>query len=185
MWLIFRERFFLILMCSFSIAINSIQGQKKEFHNLIAFRYDNDVFTFTDRYYSFGNFVEYRRKLKSDFLLKKREDDQLQLNFSLGQLGYTPDEFDEIDVGLYDYTNAGWLFLKSELFRSNKKTGISLAFEVGVTGSASFADSAQKGTHDLFNIGNEPLWIDQIPTSFLINLKPTYVLEFLSLKKGF
>jgi len=138
-----------------------------------------------DRNYSFGNFIDYRRVLKSNFILNKREGDHLQLNFSLGQQGFTPDEFDEVDTDLYDYTNAGWLFLNSEIVRLTENNGLSLVFEFGFTGKKSFADKVQQETHRFLQRKQKPLWVDQIPTRLLINFKGGYRKELLSIKKYF
>jgi len=162
---------------------NSIYAQKKEVKNLIAVKYDNDIFVGIDRYYSFGNFLDYRRVLYSDFILKKRKGDRLQLNFSFGQQGFTPEEFDQADTSLYDYTNAGWLFLETEIARFDKKNGLQLAVEIGLTGEASLAGTVQIQIHKNLNVGNTPLWIDEIPTSFLVNFKAGYIKSIFSYKK--
>ena len=180
--LVFKKYF---VSCLLIAAFNFMNAQKKEIKNLIAVRYDNDVFAGTDRYYSFGNFLDYRRILDSDFLLKKREGDNLQLNFSLGQLGFTPTFFNLDNVELYDYTNAGWLFLESEISRYNKKDGLSLAVELGVTGEISLAGTVQIEIHDKLNLGGTPLWIDEIPNNFLVNFKAGYIRNLYSLESSF
>ncbi len=174
---IFIYFFFLTTITSFA------QKEKKTHKHLIAATYENDVFILEDRYYSFGNLIDYRRVLESDFIFKNTKEDQLQLNFTLGQKGFTPDEFEQSDVSLYDYPYAGWLFLDSEITKSNQKRIFAIGIEAGLTGPASFADVIQELIHEVFNFENQPTWVAQIPTALLADFKSRYSFEFSSKKE--
>ncbi len=159
---------------------------QKEPKQLVGFQYDNDVFSLSDRYYSFGNVIHYRRRFFQDFIFKKNDLNNLQLNIMIGQQGFTPDNFNESDVSSYDYPFAGWLFLNTEIANSNTKNALTISFEIGVTGEASLADWTQESIHELFNFDFQPQWTAQIPSAFLVNLKSSYNREFgLQNKNGF
>jgi len=152
--------------------------------SLIAIKHDNDFFLgSTDRYYSFGNFIEYRRKLSSDFIFKKRDDDVLQVNFLLSQQGYTPDELDEVETEVFDYPFSGWLSLAAELVKASEKHKVALKLEAGVTGDASLAGQLQQWYHEFTGIGDVPTWVAQIPGAFLVNVQGNYTREFSLSKK--
>ena len=61
--------------------------------NQIELSHDNDFLQFTDRYYTAGNFITYRRLLKN----KKHKR---QNSFFLGQEIYTPSDLEETDISL-------------------------------------------------------------------------------------
>ncbi|NAS31458.1 DUF2219 family protein [Flavobacteriaceae bacterium R38] len=176
----FKEKtlryFFYLILFLFSFQPVFAQEEPK---NSIAIRHDNDFFLgTTDRYYSFGNFIDYRRRLSSDFIFRKREDNSLQLNFSLSQQGFTPDQQDEIEVEVFDYPFSGWLSLSSEIVSATEKNAIKLKLELGVTGDASLAGQLQQWYHDFLNIGDRPTWVAQIPGAFLVNVQGNYTREF-------
>ncbi len=81
-------------------------AQQKEYKRAFTYTYENDIIPNSDRYYSFGNFINYRQQLKKR-PLKDNEDTKRYINFTLGQQGYTPTLFGQPDTARYDYTNAG------------------------------------------------------------------------------
>ena len=155
--------------------------EKKEVKNLLSVRHDNDFLLDSDRYYSFGTFLNYSRLLESDFLFKKTDNNTLQLNFTLKQQGFTPDELDEFEVEVFDYPFSGWLSITSELKNANARNSFGVAVELGVTGDASLAGQLQRWYHRFLNIGDRPTWVAAIPGDFLINLKASYAYEIPSL----
>ena len=157
----------------------SLFAQEKEYKNAIAVKHDNDFFIAgSDRYYSFGNFFAYKRKLSSDFIFKKKDNNTLQINFLLSQQGYTPDEQDEFEIEVFDYPFSGWLSVASEIVTATQKNGVKLKLEAGVTGDASLAGNLQRWYHSFLGIGDEPTWVGQIPGAFLINVQGKYIKEF-------
>lgn len=169
---------YLFYLLTFFFSLQSVFAQEEP-KNSIAIRHDNDFFLgSTDRYYSFGNFIDYRRKLFSDFIFRKKDSNSLQLNFSLSQQGFTPDEQDEVDVEVFDYPFSGWLSLSSEIVTATEINAIKLKLELGVTGNASLAGQLQQWYHDFLNIGDRPTWVAQIPDAFLVNVQGNYTREF-------
>jgi len=176
---------FTLYLLAFIITPYKVYSQKKAKH-LAFYQYDNDVFALTDRYYSFGNILGYSQDLDNDFLfIKRKNDERIQLNLLFGQKGYTPDDYENPDVSLYDYTNAGWLFLEAEIFKANATKGFALALEMGLTGPDSFAGWSQENIHQTLNVGLEPLWLEQIPTSFLVNARLKYFSNLATIQDDF
>ena len=173
---------FVLFLCI--AAVQKITAQETEPKNAVSLRHDNDFLLGTDRYYSFGSFIDYRRKIASDFIFEKKENNVLQLNFSLGQQGFTPDELDETVVEVFDYPFSGWLFLSSEVVQATTKNALSLKFQLGVTGDASLAGQLQRWYHDFLNIGDEPTWEAAIPGALLFNLQGRHNFEIPLSKKS-
>ncbi len=69
--------------------------------NQIELSHDNDFLQFTDRYYTAGNFITYRRLLKN----KKHKR---QNSFFLGQEIYTPSDLEETDILKFDRPYASY-----------------------------------------------------------------------------
>ncbi|NER14822.1 DUF2219 family protein [Leptobacterium flavescens] len=170
------------VFCLFSIPI--LSAQDGEYRNQILVGHDNDFFTRSDRYYSFGTWFNYSRALESDFIFRKEDDGVLQLNFSLFQAGYSPDELDERNTDVFDYPFSGWLSVSSEILKANRKNLWGLQLEAGVTGNASLAGKLQIWYHDLLDFGDEPTWEAQIPGEFMLNLKGRYIADFRLSEKG-
>ncbi len=176
-------RYLFILFVCFNIGCQLL-AQETAPKNAVSFRHDNDFLLGTDRYYSFGSFIDYRREIDSDFIFEKKKDNVLQLNFSLRQQGFTPDELDETEVEVFDFPFSGWLSVSSEVVKASKKNALSLRFELGVTGDASLAGQLQIAYHEFLDIGDIPTWEAAIPDALLFNLQGGHNFEIpLSKKK--
>lgn len=172
-----KTRYFLptalgILLCGTLCA----QGiDSKSYGQQIEFRHDNDFFLFTDRYYSSGLFLTYRRKLKTD----STNTNGHQLDFTIGQEVYTPLQTQSTNSEIFDRTYAGFLGLrtgwsvssaKNELFRTKVL--------LGITGLNSGAGGLQRWFHRAIGILDSPLWVDELSNSFHFNGYFTYVKEW-------
>ena len=89
---------------SFSIGQSFKLNDKPEkiVKNQIELSHDNDFLQFTDRYYTAGNFITYRRLLKNK--MHKRQN-----SFFLGQEIYTPSDLEETDISKLDRPYASYL----------------------------------------------------------------------------
>lgn len=140
-------------------------------------QHDNDIFNGSDRYYTMGSFIHYRTQVSRFFLFREKKEQEKQLNFTLGQQGYTPDEYEEADTSLYDYPFSGWLFVRAKAVAASERRLWSLGVEAGVTGKPSLAEALQTWYHRTVGIAETPTWQDQIPFGVHFNIMGSYVYE--------
>ncbi len=138
----------------------------------------NDKFVLQDKYYTNGIHLTYRQNLLNDFLLKKKQNEKLQLNISFGNETFTPSNLNSFNVNDLDRPYAGWLFAKIELAKIKPKSALFLAVEPGITGEESLAGKLQIAFHDLLNIDSKPTWVDEIAYKWLFNFKVSQVNDF-------
>jgi len=138
----------------------------------------NDKFVFLDRYYTSGLHFVYRKKLDKNFLFLKEENNNLQLNITVGNETYTPKNLTSFDNRDFDRPYAGWLFGKIELVRVKEQSALFIAIESGITGRESLAGKLQIALHKLLNIDSRPTWADEIAYKWLVNTKTAYINNF-------
>ncbi|MFS4468694.1 lipid A-modifier LpxR family protein [Maribacter sp. 2210JD10-5] len=140
----------------------------------IELRHDNDFFLLTDRYYSSGLFVTYRKLLNRGILGKGGE----QLSFSLNQEVYTPSQTQSTDPNVFDRPYAGFTGLTTSWSIAQKNQLFETRFLLGVAGLNSGAGGFQRWYHDAVAISDSPLWIEELADSFHVNLYFSYVKEW-------
>jgi lipid A 3-O-deacylase len=139
---------------------------------------ENDLFAGTDRYYTSGvkfgwsspdleKFSDSR--YASPFLplfdalpFINNKDYQKNLVFAFGQNIYTPDNTETTALLTNDRPYAGWLYLGIGVVWKNAEVRNSLVFNIGVVGSYSYAQEAQRLVHDLRGLGHPDGWDNQL-----------------------
>ncbi len=162
-----------VVFILFLWSISSVDAQNQQ----LELKISNDKFVFQDKYYTSGLHISYRKNLEHDFLLKKRENQELQLNVLLGNETYTPSNLSSFDTNDFDRPYAGWLFISAELAKIKSKSALFLALESGITGKESLAGKLQNAFHELFNI-EKPTWQAEIAYKWLFNFKIKQVYDF-------
>ncbi len=174
----------LLLFCLFALAFfNQGIGQTTELKDQtnqkidssIELLHDNDFLFYTDRYYTTGSFIGWRKvsKLKSDSLNK------LQYRLIIGQEIYTPTNIIDTLIRKYDRPYAGFLGVSGGITSTNKKRILDYRLLAGYTGLASGANAVQSLFHENAAIGSKvPAWKGEIKTSFYLNLYFNYVREW-------
>ncbi len=161
---------FILLIGQFSVAQNAVKNQ-------LSFIMDNDKLVLTDKYYTSGLFLDYKRVLANDFLFFKAEKGQLQLEFLLSNETYTPTNLRSTNVLKFDRPYAGWSSLTSSLKQVKEHQSHTFAFEFGLTGQLSGAGQMQTWWHTALGI-DRPTWTQEISNKFLINLKSLHLYNF-------
>lgn len=140
----------------------------------IELQHDNDFILLTDRYYSSGLFLNYKRRLSNGIFATDSE----QISFELQQLAHTPTNIEAIDTQSYDRPYAGFTGLETgwSLTQSNTMYGLSLL--VGITGPASGAGQFQQWYHDNIVLYKTPVWFTEIENSFHLNLQGSWIKEW-------
>ncbi len=141
----------------------------QENNNQIELRFDNDEFLLSDRYYTSGVFLSYKKSInKSKFSNKKTA--KLQYELSIGNEIYTPQDVDYDNVDRFHRPYAGWLFGKVRVGSIKNKYSLFLGVETGVTGDESLAKTFQDWAHSRVGIRNAT-WIEQISYKWLVNIE--------------
>jgi hypothetical protein len=141
----------------------------------IELRHDNDFLYATDRYYSAGSFIGWRK-------LSRLETDSLhrtQYRLFLSQEMYTPTDITATNIDKLDRPYAGFLGLSGGITNTYKKRLYDYKFLVGFSGPLSGASGFQSLFHESATVDSRiPAWVGEIRTSFYMNLYFNYVQEW-------
>lgn len=157
-------------------AQHKIHGQdvQKTIKHQIEFQHDNDFILLTDRYYSSGLFLNYKRRLLKGLFTENQE----QLVFELQQLAHTPTNIEAIDTQSYDRPYAGFTGLETGWSVTQVNTLYSISILMGITGTASGAGQFQQWYHDNIVLYKTPVWFTEIENSFHVNLQASWIKEW-------
>ena len=139
---------------------------------------ENDLFAGTDRYYTSGvkigwSSADLENYSDSPFARPflwminrlpyiNEKDYQKNLLFALGQNIYTPNDTESVGLVRNDRPYAGWLYLGVGVAWKNADVRNTLVLNVGVVGSWSYAQEAQRLVHDLRGLGHPNGWDNQL-----------------------
>lgn len=160
----------LLLLLLSATAVNA-QTYKNEF----GFKSDNDSYLGqgSDRYYTNGLFINFRRALDQqklkDGLEKKTYEITVAQKMFNPYSGYAP------DPATQDRPFAGYLYAEGNMswFYSNESM-IKTTVQVGTTGKNSLAEAGQKLLHKTFGFYDTGGWDYQIPNELTLNLSAQY-----------
>lgn len=165
---------FIFIYCEGNSQIaESTPASEPYYTNQIELRHENDFFIYTDRYYTSGSYIEYR-KLAENGLFRNRKE---QLTFRLEHLLYTPTNIISINIADYDRPYAGYLGLSAGSFITFKNQAAHFRLAFGATGAMSLAEDFQYLFHNSGGI-NTPPWESQITNNFHFNLYGGYLIEW-------
>lgn len=170
----------LLLLYLFSLGLfcaSGIQAQEGAIStpkNQLEFRHDNDFILLTDRYYSSGLFLTYRRGLSKGIFNAGAE----QLGFQLVQQAYTPENIDSRNLNAIDRPYAGFTGLESSWSLAKGTYKIETKFLLGFTGQKSGAGEFQQWHHKNIVLASVPTWFTEIEDSFHANLEIDFVKEW-------
>jgi hypothetical protein len=147
---------------------------------------ENDLFASTDRYYTNGTKLTWSsadlEKLSdtpyaSPFLplfglLPYMDDSAHQKNLvlALGQNIYTPEDTEPYGLIKNDRPYAGWLYMGFGVVWKDAVVRNSLVLNIGVVGSWSYAQEAQRLIHDARDLDHPNGWDQQLHNELGINL---------------
>ncbi len=152
------------------------------YYQQLELRHDNDFLHFTDRYYSTGNFISYKRLIKNG----KKDHLKRHNSFTLAQEIYTPSDLEETDASKYDRPFAGYLGLNFQHTISSEDWLVDIIYAIGVTGPMSGAEGLQNLFHSTAAPDSrQASWQEQIKNGFTANLYFNYIKEWKLLPKPF
>jgi len=175
----------LLILC-FTFISDALIAQEeisKAPKNQIEFQHDNDFITLTDRYYSSGLFLTYRRRLNRGIFPLNTEQPTFnpiveQLSFQLIQQVFTPSDLDAIDINMLDRPYAGFTGLETTWSFAKNDWLIAPKILIGFTGPSSGAGQFQRWFHDNVIKFADPTWVHEIADSFHFNTQLSVVKEW-------
>ena len=172
---------YLILLVSFtcdtfnSTAQNSRESSSKKIvEHQIELRHDNDFLLLTDRYYSSGFFLTYRKRLENGFFDSGAE----QLSFSIVQEIITPSDLESEIISELDRPYVGFLGLIGGWSYIKNDGGIEARLLIGIAGRASGAGGFQRWYHNTNVILDPPTWVGEMENSIHFNMYVSYLYEW-------
>jgi len=147
---------------------------------------ENDAFAGTDRYYTSGVKVSWTSPDLSRLsgtphasmllplfdLLPGVHDSNYQKNVihSIGQDIYTPDDTESFNPSPADRPYAGWLYVSNGVVWKTDRVRNILVMDIGVVGSYSLAQEAQRYVHDVRGFDHPNGWDHQLHNEIGITL---------------
>jgi len=164
----------LLILCSVKISAQN-NGGSRFVNEQVELMHDNDFLHFTDRWYTTGSFISYRKLLNE---VDKENNNKRQLTIQLEQSFYTPSNILSSRIEDYDRPYAGFLGINTSVSLINENRILDFTFTIGVTGEI----SGSQGLQSLFHSTNESqtaTWTGQIENNTHANLYGSYLREWL------
>lgn len=140
----------------------------------IGIRHDNDFIVLTDRYYSFGLYINYIHKLADGIFPNTSE----QIHFNLGVQAFTPDDTKTRDISQMDRPYAGYLGLNNGWSVATPNSFYDLQLELGIAGKSAGAGALQRWYHNAVVISDPQSWVGELSNSFHFNFYARYAREW-------
>ncbi len=180
--LISVRHFIYVLLILFSVPISAQNRGGSRYENeQVELMHDNDFLHFTDRWYTTGSFIAYRKLLNE---LDKEHDNKRQFTLQLEQSFYTPSNIISSNIEDFDRPYAGFLGINSGISLINENRILDFIFTIGVTGEISGSEGLQSWFHST-NESQTATWTGQIDNSTHANLYGSYLKEWLLWNSSF
>lgn len=144
------------------------------FNKQVQIQHDNDFFNLTDRYYSSGLFLSYKKLLSKPVFKGGKE----QIEIKLQQEIYTPSQTKSLIIDEFDRSYAGFVGLRLNWSRAKKNSLLQVGLLSGIVGPNSGAGGFQRWYHNVLVVSNPPLWQAELEDSFHFNFYTSYVNEW-------
>jgi lipid A 3-O-deacylase len=163
------------LLTAAIILLSAYATIAQTFKNEFGFRSDNDSYLAqgSDRYYTNGLFIHFRRAVNQQTL--KEDLEKKIYEISAGQEIYNPYSGSASDPARHDRPFAGYLYAGGALswFYTNESI-LKTSVELGTTGPNSLAESGQELLHNTVGFYELSGWDYQIKNALTINLSAQY-----------
>lgn len=157
------------------ILLTAGSAMAQTYKNEFGFKSDNDSYLGqgSDRYYTNGLFINFRRTMDQKKLKKGLEKKTYEI--SAGQKMYNPKSGYAPDPNQQDRPFAGYLYAGAAMswFRSNE-TVLKTSIEAGTTGPNSLAQDGQELLHNTVGFYELAGWEYQIKNEISLNLSAQY-----------
>lgn len=157
------------------LLLSSVFAYSQNYKNEFGFKSDNDSYLGqgSDRYYTNGLFINFRRALDQQKLKDGLEKQTYEI--SVGQKMFNPYSGYAPDPARQDRPFAGYLYAEGAMswFYSNE-TILRTSVQAGTTGKNSLAEAGQKLLHRTFGFYDTGGWDYQIKNELTLNLSAQY-----------
>jgi lipid A 3-O-deacylase len=164
-----------LLLALTTISLLSINSYGQTYKNEFGFRSDNDSYLAqgSDRYYTNGLFIHFRRALDQQTLKAGLEKKIYEI--TAGQEIYNPYSGSAPDPARHDRPFAGYLYAGGALswFHTNERI-LKVSAEIGATGPHSLAEEGQELLHNTVGFYELGGWDYQIKNAVTLNLSAQY-----------
>ncbi len=194
-----------VLVCVLSLYFQSGAAKAKDdtAGGTLGVYLENDAFAGTDRYYTSGGMLSWSSPNLEKYadspyaspflplidLLPYIHETEYQKNlvFALGQNIYTPDNTEASGLIGNDRPYAGWLYTGFGVVWKNQRVRNSLMLNIGVVGSWSYAQEAQRYVHDARGFDNPNGWDNQLHNELGVTLayERTWRVPHIARRSGF
>lgn len=171
----------LSLLLVFSAVFVGYCQDNSSFKQQISLQHDNDFFTLTDRYYSSGLYLSYRKLLSSPLFKNGKE----QIEFKLQQEIYTPSQTESTNINVFDRSYAGFLGMGFHWNRAKDNKFLRVGVLVGLVGPNSGAGGFQRWYHNVLVVSDPPIWVSELNNSLHFNIYSSYTKEWILAPKPF
>ena len=162
----FGLSFYLCLGTSFILSQEVTQDSLNVPNQQLELRHDNDFLLTTDKYYSSGLFLTYRKKLKKGLLSQWDE----QIAISVLQQVYTPSNIQSEVLSDHDRPYAAFTGLQFNWASTSDRWHFGVDGLLGQAGPDSGAGNFQRWYHNAIVISPPPVWEGEIANSFHSNM---------------
>lgn len=164
----------LLFLCSATISAQ-YRGSSRYVDEQVELMHDNDFLHFTDRWYTTGSFIAYRKLLNET---DKENDNKKQFTVQLEQSFFTPSNILSSRIEDYDRPYAGFLGFNTGINLINENRILDFTLTIGVTGEISGSEGLQSWFHST-NESQTATWTGQIEDNTHANLYGSYLREWL------
>lgn len=164
-----------LLLALITTSLLTINAYGQNYKNEFGFRSDNDSYLAqgSDRYYTNGLFIHFRRALNQRNLKEGLEKKTYEI--TAGQEIYNPYSGSASDPAKQDRPFAGHLYTGGAIgwYYSNERI-LKISAKIGTTGPASLAEGGQELLHNTIGFYELDGWDYQIKNALAINLSAQY-----------
>ncbi len=165
-----------VFLCLCSVTISAqYRGGSRYVSEQVELMHDNDFLHFTDRWYTTGSFIAYRKLLNET---DKENNNKRQFTLQLEQSFFTPSNILSSRIEDYDRPYAGFLGFNTGISLINENRILAFTLTIGVTGEISGSEGLQSWFHST-NESQTATWTGQIENSTHANLYGSYLKEWL------
>ena len=124
-----------VFLCLCSVTISAqYRGGSRYVSEQVELMHDNDFLHFTDRWYTTGSFIAYRKLLNET---NKENNNKRQFTLQLEQSFFTPSNILSSRIEDYDRPYAGFLGFNTGISLINENRILAFTLTIGVTGEIS------------------------------------------------
>ena len=185
------RKLLLVLLLIFSKVVARAQTDTTARNGCMCLSYNNDTFTYTDRYYTHGFRVELSHRSIAKFptryvLLRMRRSNLNFYGLSLVQDAFTPSSIKREHIHYGDRPYAAYAYAGAFLISENtqRKLRITTELDAGVIGPGACGYEVQSEFHRMIGDKHPEGWNNQVSNDLVLNYRLKVEKGLLAAKRG-